>query len=56
MDSQAAHHIGQRELFQHGFAQVPLVRETRGLDLRDRVAVCSWFAAWLGPSPAASRK
>ncbi len=36
MDPQAAHHIGQRELFQHGFARVSLVREARGLDVRDR--------------------
>jgi hypothetical protein len=36
MDSQAAHHIGQRELFEHGFAAVSLVREARGLDFRDR--------------------
>jgi hypothetical protein len=36
MDPQAAHHIGQRELVQHGFARVSLVREARGLDVRDR--------------------
>lgn len=36
MDPQAAHHIGQRELVQHGFARVSLVRDARGVDVRDR--------------------
>jgi hypothetical protein len=33
MDPQAAHHIGQRELVQDGFARGSLVGEARGLYL-----------------------
>jgi hypothetical protein len=33
MDSQAAHHSGQRELVEQGLARGSLVDEARGLDL-----------------------